>query len=283
VSGERRTGWEDAERWFSDDPGRGGGGDGGDGTEGEGPPPVPRCEVCGAELEPDQTYCLECGSPTPLAPKLRRGGRAVALLAGAMVVLGAGAGALAYAVASDDGDGSAAGSSAPESITAPTSGATAAPPPPTTGPLPPDTSVTTAPPPGTTPTTTTGTATGFETVTGPTAPTAPTTTGETTTAETATEPEPEPDSGSSDWPAGETAWTAVVSSVRSESEARATKSRLAASGEPAGVLFSSDYPGLRPGYWVVFSGSYPGKAAAVAQATKLSSDFQGAYARRIEG
>ena len=41
----------------------------------EAPPPV-HCEVCGAELEHDQTYCLECGAPHPLAPRLRRGGRA---------------------------------------------------------------------------------------------------------------------------------------------------------------------------------------------------------------
>jgi len=96
--------------------------------EEEGPPPVPRCEVCGAELEPDQTYCLECGAPTPLAPRLRRGGRALALLAGAMVILGAGAGALAYAVASDDDGSSPAGSSA-TTATAPTGAATVVPPP----------------------------------------------------------------------------------------------------------------------------------------------------------
>ncbi len=245
--------------------------------EEETPPPAPRCEVCGAELEPDQTYCLECGAPTPLAPRLRRGGRALALLAGAMVILGAGAGALAYAVASDDDDAGPAGS-APTTATAPTGGATVVPPP-LTGPLPPDTSFTTPTAPATTaPGTGTGTATGFETVTGPT-PTTPTETQPTETQPTETQP---PDTGG-DWPAGETAWTAILSSVRSESDARAAKARLAGSGEPAGVLFSSDYPGLRPGYWVVFSGSYSSEAAAEAQAQKLSGQFPGGYARRIEG
>ena len=284
MSEERRTGWEEADRWFSNDAGdRGGGGDGGDGGDGgepEGPPPAPRCEVCGAELEPDQTYCLECGSPTPLAPRLRRGGRALALLAGALIVLGAGAGALAYAVASDDEGGGVSTATVPTAVTT-TTGATVVPPP-ITGPLPTDTSFTipTAP----TPTTTTGTTTGFETVTGPTAPTAPTTT-ETVPTETepAPVPTPDPGNGSSDWPAGETAWTALLSSVRSESDARAAKARLAASGEPAGVLSSSDYAGLRPGYWVVFSGQYPGQSAAAAQASSLSSEFPGAYARRIQG
>ena len=104
----------------------------------------------------------------------------------------------------------------------------------------------------------------------------------TETQPTETEP-PDSGGGSSDWPAGETAWTAILSSVRSESDARAAKSRLASSGEPAGVLFSSDYPGLRPGYWVVFSGSYSSESAAEAQASALSGRFPGAYARRIEG
>lgn len=253
--------------------------------EPEGPPPVPRCDVCGAELEPDQTYCLECGSPTPLAPRLRRGGRTVALLAGAMIVLGGGAGALAYAVASDD-DGSGGGAStATTAVTAPTAPGTA-PLPPLTGPLPPDTSFT-APTAPTAPATTagTGTVTGFPTVTGPapTAPTAPATTDEPTPPGTDTGPSGGGTSGGSDWPAGETAWTAVLSSVRSEGDARAAKARLSGAGEDAGVLFSSDYPPLRPGYWVVYSGSFSSESAAESHARSLSGQFPGAYARRIEG
>ena len=50
------------------------------------------------------------------------------------------------------------------------------------------------------------------------------------------------------------------SSVRSESAARAAKSQAPSDGQPAGVLFSSDYSGLRPGYWVVFSGVYDARA-----------------------
>jgi SPOR domain/zinc-ribbon domain len=251
-------------------------GEGGEAPEPEGPPPVPRCEVCGAELEPDQTYCMECGSPTPLAPRLRRGGRALAILAGAMVILGIGAGALAYAVVSDDDDDAVGTVTSATETTAPTTAATAVPPP-LTGPLPTDTSFTipTAP---TTPTDPGATGTGFETVTGPTTPTAPA-----TTQETEPSTQTEPATGSSDWPAGRTAWTAILSSVRSEADARAAKARLSGSGETAGVLFSSDYPGLEPGYWVVFSGSFPARAAAESHATELSSQFPGAYARRIEG
>jgi hypothetical protein len=121
-------------------------------------------------------------------------------------------------------------------------------------------------------------------VTGPTSTAPPATTAQgTDTQPTETDPGTGGGSGTSDWPAGETAWTAILSSVRSEADARAAKQRLASSGEPAGVLFSSDYAGLRPGYWVVFSGSYPDKSAAQAQARALSGRFPGAYARRIEG
>lgn len=269
----RRTGWEEADRWFA---GGGGAGDAGTpppATEGE---PEPRCAVCGAELEADQTYCLECGSPTPLAPRLRRGGRNLAVLAGAAAILGLGAGALAYAVTNDD-DGAA--------VTTPTSTTSTSPlvplPPetaPTIGTLPPDTSFTVPTIPDTTFTTPTAPATGFDTVTGPAGTTAPPAT---------TEPidpvDPVDPGGVSDWPAGQTAWTAILSSVRDESDARAAKTRLAASGEPAGVLFSSDFADLEPGYWVVFSGSYDDRGPAIAQATALRPQFPGAYARRLEG
>ncbi len=63
----------------------------------------------------------------------------------------------------------------------------------------------------------------------------------------------------------------------------AAKTKLEGQGESAGVLFSSDFPDLRPGYWVVFSGSYPSRSAAIAQATKLRPQFPGAYAREITG
>lgn len=296
MSEERPTGWEGAERWFATPGGDGGGAGDGGGGDGDGeppadaegtPPPIPRCGVCGAELEHDQTYCLECGSPTPLAPRLRRGRRGAAILAGAVAVLGLGAGALAYAVAEDGGGGSAATGTAPATTTSP---APVPLPPetgPATGPLPPDTSLGTVTLPSTDTAPSTGTApstaTGFETVTGPsgTLTTTPSTTDQQTTTDE--DPVTEPDTGDSDWPAGTSAWTAILASVRSESDARSAKSRVAAEGEPAGVLFSSDFPDLRSGYWVVFSGSYPDRGTAIAQATKLRPDFPGAYARRIEG
>jgi hypothetical protein len=291
VSDTPRTGWEGADKWFRSEPeGEAGGAGGAD--EGGAPPPEaeeagpPRCEVCGAELDPDQTYCLECGSPTPLAPKLRRGRKGMAALAGAVAILGLGAGALAYAVA-DDGDNVSATSTTP---TAPLIPGTVPLPPetaPTIGTLPPDTSLGTVPPPVTD--IPPATQTGFDTVTGPgttpTTPTEPATTteGTTTQAPPATTDEVPPASGASDWPPGRTAWTAILSSVRSEPDARAAKKELIAEGEQAGVLPSDDFADLRPGYWVLFSGIFSDRDQAIARASSLRGQYPGAYARRLEG
>ncbi|HMO00277.1 MAG TPA: SPOR domain-containing protein [Miltoncostaeaceae bacterium] len=291
MSRERPTGWEEADKWFAASTG--------DGGEGGGAPPAPdpgpedagppRCEVCGAELDADQTYCLECGSPTPLAPRLRRGRKGMAALAGAVAILGLGAGALAYAVADDGGDGGAGTVTTPTSPLIP--GTVPLPPEtaPTIGTLPPDTSLGTVPPPVTD--IPPATQTGFDTVTGPgTAPTTPTGPGVTTDVPTTTETPPATTTaespsagGDSDWPPGRTAWTAILSSVRSEGDARAAKRRLIDQGEQAGVLPSDDFADLRPGYWVLFSGLYSGRDAAIAQAAALRPDFPGAYARRLEG
>jgi hypothetical protein len=40
--------------------------------------------------------------------------------------------------------------------------------------------------------------------------------------------------------------------------------QLRAAGLPAGVLWSSDYPSLRPGYWITYSGRFSSEQAAVA-------------------
>jgi hypothetical protein len=209
----------------------------------------------------------------------------MAALAGAVAILGLGAGAQAYAVADDDGGGSG-------TVTTPTAplipGTVPLPPetPPTIGTLPADTSLGTVPPPLTD--IPPATQTGFDTVTGPgTAPTAPSTTAdEPATTEEAPPPvtDEEPSAGGdSDWPPGRTAWTAILSSVRSESDARAAKRTLIDQGEQAGVLLSDDFADLRPGFWVLFSGLYSGRQDAIAQAASLRGEFPGAYARRLEG
>lgn len=284
--------WSDAHAEGPPAPGAGDGPQGG----------TPRCAECGADLAEDQTYCLECGHPTPRAPRLARRGRYGLAIAAGLVVLGLGAGALAYAVAQDD-DAKAvtAGSTITEvtatgpvsdpstEFTVPTDIATGGLPPATDGfPTAP-----VEPGPDTQPSTD-----DFPIVTeqpGPDTPTDapadPVDPVEPVEPIDPVEPvEPvdpgdpgDPGGDVSDWPAGTTAWTAIVSSVRDEGEARATADRLAGSGEDAGVLFSSDHPGLRPGYWVVFSGSFPSRAGAAGHARALAGAHPGAYPRLIEG
>lgn len=278
-----------------------------DATAAEQAPAPQHCTVCGAELDPGQTYCLECGSPTKDAPRLRRGAGGLAVVALGLAALGAGAGALAY-VASQDDTGSAAAVTAPEtsrvitvpSITMPTTETDSSLPGDTTGTLPMDTTYTT---PGvdttyTTPLpadTTASVPSGVYTETGPAG-------GQTTSEYPSTTADPYPtdtsasspggstsgidgggtSSGSGDWPAGTSGWTAIVSSVRNESDARAAASRLQSQGQPGGVLFSTDHPPLRPGYWVVFSGTYDSRSEALAQARALLPKWPGAYPRKVD-
>lgn len=257
-----------------------------------------RCGYCDAVLAEDQTYCLECGSPTPVAPGLRRGRAAVALAVG-LAVLGAGAGVLAFFVARSDDDSSAVTTTA--LVIPPT--ADVGRPDIATGPLPPDTTFEPTTPTDAFPTDTGGTvteafptdttATGdvtapdpgetFPTVTGTEATPTDVPTTEETTAEDPTTEVPPTTAVVDDWPSGTTAWTAILSSVRSEFDARRAADDLIAEGQEAGVLVSDDHPGLRPGYYVVFSGVLDDRAAAVARAQQLAADWPGAYARRIEG
>ena len=102
----------------------------------------------------------------------------------------------------------------------------------------------------------------------------------------ATNPSVPPAAGLFAWPATRTAYTDVLESVPFTSgrtvalvRARAAK----AAGLPrAGVLVSADYPSLRPGYYVVFSGVYPTPAAAAAAlAAAHVRGFPDAYVARV--
>ena len=80
-------------------------------------------------------------------------------------------------------------------------------------------------------------------------------------------PSTPPTGGGGDWPGG-SAYTAILASVRSEAEARALQSQATERGLDAGVLHSSDFRSLRPGYWVVFSGSFPSQADAARRTSR---------------
>jgi cell division protein FtsN len=265
-----RTGWEALDRWVKDDGAAAG-------AEGA-PDPPPTCTTCAARLEDDQTYCLDCGSPTPLAPRLTRSSRSVAILAIALAVLGIGAGALAYAMAADD-------EPVLGSVTRSTETAPGAPlPTETSGGFPPLPADTTGgfPSTGTTPLIP-PTGTGFGTTTSGVPPVTGTNTFTTPVKPTTSRTPTTPSGSGGDWPAGTTAWTAQVSSVRDKGDAEALKTRLRAAGEDAGVLDSSDFDELEPGYYVVFSGTFDSRAQAIAHAAELKSTYPDVFARRLSG
>ena len=88
------------------------------------------------------------------------------------------------------------------------------------------------------------------------------------------------------WPASVSGWTIVLVSYPKTTGARAalaTATRAATSGLPAvGILDSSRYASLQPGYDVVFTGIYGSKADAdAAVATARQAGFAGAYSRQI--
>lgn len=89
-----------------------------------------------------------------------------------------------------------------------------------------------------------------------------------------------------EWPRGRSGWTLVLVSLPTSSgrDSAITRAREALrSGLPqVGVIDSSRYASLHPGYYVVFSGIYPsiGEAQdAVSRAAE--SGYENAYARRV--
>ena len=87
-------------------------------------------------------------------------------------------------------------------------------------------------------------------------------------------------------PKNENGWTIVLVSypkTNGRPSARQTAGKAAHSGlSQVGVLDSSLYASLQPGYYVVFSGVYPTKADAdAAVATARQAGFGGAYSRQI--
>ncbi len=87
------------------------------------------------------------------------------------------------------------------------------------------------------------------------------------------------------WPAGRDAWTIVLASLpesggRAAAEAQARRAR--ASGlSGAGVLRSSDFASLNPGYYVVFAAAFDSLDAAAGALPKARAAFPTAYTRRV--
>ncbi len=243
---------------------------------GEGPPPGEaaderRCPRCTAPYEPLQEYCLECGQR--LVPLPSENARTVvwsrespvwlwiALVALLLVALAAGA-IVALAATDEDKDGSAAGSS-----TAPTIPVL----PPTTGPItvqPPTVDSTITIPP-------------FSTSTGVTTFPTGSTTFTTTTQQTTTT-----NGTIMSWPSGEDGFTVVLKSTpvsEGRGPAESAAQQAINRGLPeVGILSSSNYSTLNPGFYVTFTGVYDSQSEAEnALPRARSSGFPTAYVREV--
>ena len=218
---------------------------------------VARCPACLSPVRADQRYCLECGErlladeiPPPPGGGSAFSGRSTTLLAIAAIVLIVVGVGLAWVALREPSGGEDTTDTA---ITATT-----------------DTGVT-----DTSITDTGFTDTGF-TDTGMT-DTVITDTGMTDTGTSAT-----------GWPVGQVGWAVILASKSQsefqETDAQAIADQAATAGVPmTGVLDSSLFPTLNPGYWAVFSGPYATKDEAQAAATTIQGQgYPDAYARQVQ-
>lgn len=84
------------------------------------------------------------------------------------------------------------------------------------------------------------------------------------------------------WPSGTSAWTVVLASVGSSSEAKQTSDRAMRAGlTDVGVLLSSEHRSLRPGYWVAYTGVMTKAESVDRQSQARRSGFSDAYARYV--
>ena len=222
------------------------------------PGPSGRCQRCGAPVTASQEYCHECGArleharPGPvdrasagIAQRHTWAGAWIlpALLALVIAILGT---AAAIAIAGGEDDAEAVSTATGGSLTVTESTATLTAPEPTTTTAPP---ATTAPP--------------------------------TTTAP----PRPPANPAAITWPRDQRGWTIVLLSLpqangRPAAEAKAREARQGGLRR-VGLLDSSRYASLHPGYYVVFQGVYDSEAEASSALQRARAVFPTAYQREI--
>jgi septal ring-binding cell division protein DamX len=216
------------------------------------------CPRCGASVQPGQEYCLECGgrlgrpqtgtaarASTAAASRYGRAGAwLVPALLGLLVAL-VGTGA-AIAI-SGEGEGT-------EAISTATGGSlTVTDPTPTlTAPEPTTPAPTTAPP---------------------------------TTPATTAPPPPPVNPAAIAWPRERRGWTIVLLSLPQANGREAANEQAARARQRGlrrvGVLDSSRYASLHPGYYVVFQGVYASEAEASSALQRARGVFPNAYQREI--
>ena len=208
------------------------------------------CPDCGSPAEASQEYCLQCGHrlpPDPVAAGVPRrtlasGGPAWTLLVTGVIALLAAAVVAAVQLTTDEPRGILEATS-PQPTVIPT---TEAPEPTLTVPT------TTTPPPTPPP----------------------------------TQPPPRADRVI-EWPAGTDGWTLVLASIPEGAGNRTVANRQARQAidrglRQVGVLVSSGYSSLHPGYLVVFSGVYSNRSAAEQALSRARVvGYRSAYTRQI--
>jgi hypothetical protein len=224
----------------------------------------PHCPRCGAPHDPLQEYCLECGLRLVPLPRYTRTivwsrdspvWLWLALAALLLVALAAG-GIVALAATDDERDAGAVSSLGPTTGVVPTLT-------PTADTLTTPSTITLEPP---------TTSTGLTTTTQPTTSTQATTTN--------------PSNTIISWPSGTDGFTIVLRSTptsqgRGPADAAAQQA-INAGLRQVGVLNSSDYDSLNPGYYVTFTGIYTSKSAAEsALPNARSKGFPTAYVREV--
>jgi hypothetical protein len=219
-----------------------------------------RCPRCNAAVQPGQEYCLECGRRLvhePAGPVARAATTVAdrhdwagawlvpALLGLVIAVLGTGA---AIAISGDGEEERAIPTATGGSLTV-------------TG--------------------------GTPTLTAPEPTTAATeTTGPAQTAPTTTAPRPAPvNPAAITWPRERRGWTIVLLSLPQQNgrDAASAQAKKARDGglRRVGVLDSSRYASLHPGYYVVFQGVYADEAEASSALQRARAVFPSAYQREI--
>lgn len=88
------------------------------------------------------------------------------------------------------------------------------------------------------------------------------------------------------WPRGRSGWTIVLVSIpkaRGEDEAVAVAQQARSHGlAQIGVLDSSQFASLQPGYWMTFAGRYQSEADATGSLRRARAAVRGARVQRIE-
>jgi hypothetical protein len=110
--------------------------------------------------------------------------------------------------------------------------------------------------------------------------------GHTTVPTTSTVPAPEAGpSGIVEWPTGEDGWTIVLASLPQTEGRRIAVARTRQARRkglsPVGILDSSSYASLHPGYWIVFTGIYGSEAEAASSLTAARRFARTAAVRHV--